>query len=73
MKTRSAAQRRHLATSPFKAQQQPEIERFAIGDRVLHDKYGLGRVIAAEDEAVTVDFGSDRVRIASPYPKMTTL
>jgi DNA helicase-2/ATP-dependent DNA helicase PcrA len=73
MKTRSAAQRRHLASSPFQNQPAPAIELFAVGDRVTHDKYGLGRVVGEEDAAVIVDFGSDRVRIASPFTKLTKL
>ena len=30
----------------------------AVGDRVTHDKHGLGRVISAGSGKVTVDFGS---------------
>jgi hypothetical protein len=41
---------------------------------VTHDKYGLGVVLSVvEDEAVLVDFGQRRMRITSPYPKMTKL
>lgn len=73
MKSRSAAPRRHLASSPFKPQPDPEIERFEVGDRVSHDTYGLGRVVALEEAAVAVDFGSQQLRITSPYAKMTKL
>ncbi len=73
MKTRSAAQRRHLPGSPFKAQPARAIEQFAVHDRVTHDKYGLGRVVMEEDAAVVVDFGSHQVRIASPFDKLTKL
>jgi hypothetical protein len=73
MKSRSAAPRRHLASSPFKPQPVPEIEEFEVGDRVSHDTYGLGRVVGQEDAAVTVDFGSHQVRITSPFAKMTKL
>lgn len=51
----------------------PPIEEFAAGDQVSHDKYGLGRVLVAEDDAVVVDFGSAKVRILSPYAKLAKL
>ena len=73
MKPRSAPQRRHHPGSPFQAQPAPEIEQFAVGDRVTHDSYGLGRVVAEEDAAVTVDFGARQVRVASPFHKLTKL
>lgn len=44
-----------------------------MGDRVVHDKYGLGRVVGQEDAAVAVDFGSHQVRVASPFHKLTKL
>jgi hypothetical protein len=67
--------RRHLTTGPFKPPPDPPpIERFALQDRVSHDKYGLGRVIdVEEDVAVLVDFGTQRVRIPAPYPKLVKL
>jgi hypothetical protein len=49
------------------------IEQFAVEDRVSHDHYGLGRVVSEEDGAVTVDFGSGRVRVVSPFLKMEKL
>ncbi len=73
MKSRSAASRRHLASSPFKPDPAPDIEEFRVGDRVSHDAYGLGRVVGVEDAAVAVDFGSQQVRITSPFHKMTKL
>lgn len=73
MTTRSAAQRRHLSSSPFKADPEPVIEQFATQDRVTHDEYGLGTVVALEDAAVTVDFGACRVRLTSPFRKLTKL
>ncbi|MFG2191273.1 hypothetical protein [Streptomyces sp. NPDC048639] len=66
--------KRHLPTSPFKAPITPPCERFAVGNQVTHDVYGLGRVTAIEDGvAVLVDFGSLQKRIPSPYSKMTNL
>jgi hypothetical protein len=49
------------------------IEEFAAEDRVTHDTYGLGVVVEGNEAAVVVDFGSQRVRIASPFTKLTKL
>jgi hypothetical protein len=49
------------------------IERFSVHDRVTHDEHGLGRVVAEEAAAVTVDFGSHTVRLTSPFRKLTKL
>lgn len=72
--TRPAAPKRHLPTSPFKAPVTPVAKHFAAGDQVTHDVHGLGRVIGVEDGvAALVDFGSTRMRILSPYARMTKL
>lgn len=73
MTPRSAAQLRHLASSPFNARPEPAIERFALGDRVAHDAYGVGLVVGEEGAAVSVDFGSHQVRVTSPFHKLTKL
>lgn len=49
------------------------IEIFTVGDRVTHDTHGLGRIVGREDAAVAVDFGSHRVRVTSPFAKLTKL
>jgi hypothetical protein len=69
----SARPRRHLATSPFQPEPEPTIEQFALNDLVSHDSYGMGRVIQVEAAAVTVDFRSRTIRIASPFHKMARL
>jgi hypothetical protein len=69
----SPQRRRHLASSPFQPAPEPTIEQFESGDLVSHDSYGMGRVIAAEAHAVTVDFGTQTVRITSPFHKMSRL
>ena len=72
--TKPAAPKRYLPTSPFKAPATPTPKHFAVGDRVTHDIYGLGRAIAVEEGiAVLVDFGSMQQRIMSPYTKMSKL
>lgn len=71
--TRHPAQRRYLPGSPFKPEPTRVIEQFAVTDRVSHDKYGLGRVVTADEAAVIVDFGCEHVRIVSPFQKLTKL
>jgi hypothetical protein len=65
--------RRHLASSPFQPRPEPTIEQYAVDDLVSHDSHGVGRVIDVEAAAVTVDFGSRRVRVTSPFRKMEKL
>jgi hypothetical protein len=69
----STPTRRHLATSPFRQEPEPTIEQYALHDLVNHDSYGMGRVVQVEEAAVTVDFGSQTVRIRSPFAKMAKL
>jgi len=70
-----ARPRRHLATSPFSAPDpEPPAERFAVGDRVTHDKYGLGTVTSVEEgTALLIDFGSHVQRILTPSAKLAKL
>lgn len=73
--TKSQATKRYLPTSPFNAPvTPPPLKRFAVGNRVTHDVYGLGRVAGVEDGiAVLVDFGAVQERVTSPYAKLTVL
>lgn len=75
MKRHRVASRRHLKSSPFKPPpEEPPAEQFALHDKVTHDQYGLGDVIAVEgDVAVLVDFHPQRVRITAPFKSMTKL
>jgi hypothetical protein len=75
MKPARAATRRFLPTSPFKAPPDPPpAEQFAVQDQVTHDKHGLGRVISIDDDtALIIDFGTQKVRIATPCAKLTKL
>jgi hypothetical protein len=70
-----AASRRYFPTSPFKpplAPPPPDV--FAVRDQVTHDKYGLGRVMSIEDgTSVIIDFRTRRVRILTPYARLTKL
>jgi hypothetical protein len=66
--TKASAPRRHLPTSPFNAPTVPVVQDFTVGERVSHDRFGLGRVLEVEDGvALLVDFGSHRTRIVTPY------
>lgn len=71
--TTPGRQRRHLSSSPFSPDPEPVVEEYALDDRVSHDVYGLGRVVVVEAGAVTVDFGSETVRITSPFARMHKL
>jgi hypothetical protein len=70
-----AGPRRHLATSPFKPPDpEPPAECFAVGDKVTHDKYGLGTVTGVEEgTALIIDFGSHVQRILTPSAKLSRL
>ncbi len=71
----SASRRRHLAGSPFNVPPDTTpVEAWVDRDRVSHDRYGLGYVVAVEGEhAVVVDFGGQQVRIVAPFAKLTKL
>ena len=73
MTTSPGARPRHLASSPFQPDPEPIIEQYAVGDVVSHDSYGLGRVTGFDAGGVTVDFGTQTVRIKSPFTKMSKL
>ena len=71
---KSPALRRHLPTSPFNAPAVAPVPEFVLGDRVSHDRYGLGRVTGVEEEvALLVDFGSHQARIVTPFKGMQRL
>ena len=76
MSPRPAAPRRVLPGSPFKAPVAAIPEHFTVGQRVTHDRHGLGTVVGVEDgdAAVLVDFGGDGVqRITLPNGKISKL
>jgi predicted 2-oxoglutarate/Fe(II)-dependent dioxygenase YbiX len=69
-----ASNRRHLPSSPFKPPpEKPPPEQYEPDDLVTHDKYGLGRVILVESDAVVVDFTTRKMRITTPFARMTKL
>lgn len=57
---------RALASSPFNDRRvpPPPPEQFEVGQRVTHDRHGLGRVVEVEgDVAAIADFGDRLVRV----------
>ena len=51
-------------------------QQFEVGERVTHDRHGMGKVVAVEDGdvAVLVNFGGEGVqRITLPNPKISKL
>jgi len=75
MNSHSVRNRRYLPSSPFKPPpEDPPVEQYEVGDLVTHDKWGLGRVTVVErDASIVVDFSPRKVRIASPFARMTKL
>jgi hypothetical protein len=75
MNSASAGNRRYLPSSPFKPPPEPPpVEQYEVHDLVTHDKYGLGRVVLVEgDTAVVVDFAPRKVRILTPFARMSKL
>ncbi len=74
MNSARASNRRYLPTSPFKPPPEaPPPEQYDLDDLVTHDKYGLGRVILVESDAVVVDFANRKIRITAPFARMTKL
>lgn len=70
------APRRRLPASPFNAARDaiPPDEVFCVGDRVAHDRHGLGRILSVSGTAaVDADFGSGSRRVSTPTPKMHKL
>jgi hypothetical protein len=51
------------------------VQAYEVGDRVSHDRWGLGRVIdLAADRSLTVAFGDGHTeRLEIPYPKLHKL
>jgi hypothetical protein len=68
---------RHLPRSPFNSAREAAkvaAERFAVGDRVTHDRHGMGVVTGLDgDAAVYVDFGAGVRRLILPTSKLHVL
>ncbi|NTW42175.1 MAG: hypothetical protein HGA44_20240 [Cellulomonadaceae bacterium] len=78
MPPRPAGRPRYPATSPFNASREAAIvaiEPIAVGERVSHDRHGMGRAVALDgDRAVIVDFGGGEIlRVALDSPRLQRL
>ena len=76
MNRRAPATRRSLPSSPFTAQREQaarDQQKFAVDDRVTHDRHGLGTVVDVEDDSCVVAFGGERRRIALSGGKLHKL
>ena len=73
----TAPRPRHLPNSPFNAAREAAripVMHFEVGERVTHDRHGLGRVTGFDGEAaIYVDFGGDRRRVSLPTTKLHRL
>lgn len=69
----SAGRRRTLVHSPFQPQPAAPVPTFEVDDRVTHDRYGIGRVSVVTESEVTVDFGSSRIRVRTPFTKLVKI
>ena len=70
MNNSSGSRPKHLRSSPFAAAPEAVVKTFETGERVSHDLYGLGTVLSIDSHAVTVDFGSQTLRITPPFAKL---
>lgn len=76
MRSGRPAKRRYLPNSPFNVPAVPEEtpEEYAVNDRVIHDRYGLGKVVRVDSSTeVVVDFSAEVRLIAIPNPKLSKL
>jgi len=73
MRPRNSAPKPHLPHSPFRAQPAPEVHDFAAGDRVTHDRHGLGSVVRLTGDRMEVRFGTSTVSVARNSSKIHPL
>ncbi|QWC85398.1 hypothetical protein KLP28_01010 [Nocardioidaceae bacterium] len=71
--TNYSGHRRHHASSPFAPEAEVPVVDYAVGDRVCHDAFGMGRVVTCEAQAIGVDFGDAVRRLVSPYARLEHL
>ncbi|MEO6019657.1 MAG: hypothetical protein ABIP45_05330 [Knoellia sp.] len=71
MATSSGNPRPRHANSPFHAPPEQVAEVYVTGDRVVHDSYGVGRVVSVDAGGLTVDFTDQTLRVTTPCRKMT--
>lgn len=63
MTRKAGSPRPSLPHSPFNQSGKPsETPTYEHGDRVTHDRHGLGRVVEIEGTTCVVEFGADTLR-----------
>jgi hypothetical protein len=70
MNNSNGSRPKHLRSSPFAAAPEAVVKVFEVDERVSHDLHGLGKVVGVDSHAVTVDFGSQTLRITPPFAKL---
>ena len=61
------------STSPFRDRPAPTYETFELDSRVIHDRYGLGRVVQLNTDRMNVKFGDVVIDIDTRSPKVHLL
>jgi len=74
MPARPSGHRPHLPNSPFR-REAPRVSHpeFAAGDRVSHDRHGLGSVVRLAGDRVVVRFRDQLVSVARDSSKLHLL
>jgi hypothetical protein len=73
MRPRTPSNKPHLPNSPFRAAPAVVPHDFAQGDRVTHDRHGLGSVVRITGDRMEVKFGSSVVSVALNSTKIHPL
>ena len=72
--TKPTPPRRYHASSPFQAPPEVPVEVFEVGARVLHESFGLGRILSMHGTtSAQVDFGDHVAHVALPTRAMSNL
>ena len=74
MPARPPGRRPHLPNSPFHRERvEVSHPEFSAGDRVSHDRHGLGSVVRLDGDRMVVRFGKQLVSVAQSNPKVHRL
>ena len=69
--------RNYLPNSPFNAGRAAEVrpgDPIPVGERVCHERHGVGRVVTLEADTVVIDFGGGHLRrVALNSPRLERL
>jgi hypothetical protein len=73
MPQQSGPARRRPSTSPFHDQPAEVYDNFELDSRVIHDRYGIGRVVQLHTGRMNVKFGDVVIDIDTRSPKVHLL